>query len=498
MGLNNIIELSKGYIESVFDMGLKQEYNIGEVLLASLYRQVGWQAVKDDKNKRFGEAQVNDAAKVFFNGLEKSKESRDENAFENQDWKTLVYKTLSSPKMPNQVKSKFPILYPFIPDCALYSSASRSKGNPWNPGNLIEKTILLGANEKQRAEILWEKVFISLSSNPSDKSEDVFARLLSNQFLAKRPDNLRWSLNSISHSIFQFDTQIICNAPAHQFVEDLEKVLELKHKLTRRHWLSILESLLRIGCASHLLWQCSMNNQLWRFLRSRFEGIKISEVELKNNFNTESKRFWKPEELAVFVIKGQIQSYIRSQIAINYILKKLEIEEGSSVSLNSISDILDIGNKLEQKSYDNGWKNLISDINDLYDNEPKLISCKYGFTKSIFEYIRYSLGQKQTADIHKRNFDQSFWLRKKANYPAAPWIVDLGPASILCMVYCCSHGHDQNRTLSDFLNHLERYGFIVDQKDFEISNMFSILSTLQVIRDSPDAEGGMVIINPYK
>lgn len=496
MDLKDISDLSGQYESSIFNMGLKPEYNIGEVSLAALYRQVGWQEKKEYGSKRFSESRVNKEATGFFKDLEDAKLKNSDDILENADWKNLISKSLSTPKMPNQVKTKNPILYPYVPDCAVYSSAARLRGNPWNPGNLIEKAILTGSLSKDKAKQLWLAVFKALSSEPDDSNEDILARIISKQFSSRRPDDVIWMVNDISVKAHPFDEDVVRSSPSHQFVLDIEKILILKPKLTRRQWLSILESLLRIGCASHILWLCNMNGQVWEYLRSPLDGNPLDTVELEQKLVSQSHEYWKLEEHAVSVIKEQVQLYIRSQIGINYILKRLE-SEGENVSLSSIKNISLLGDMLEKRMKDGQWNNAITDINDLYEQDPALIACKKGFTNSIYEFIRYSLGQKQTADNHKRNFDQSYWLRKKANYSAAPWIVDLGPVSILTMVYCCSHGHEQSRTIKDFLEHLGRYGFIIDQSDFSNSNMMELLSTLQVISDSPDAEGGMVILNPF-
>lgn len=494
MDLKKINELATEYENSIFELGLRPEYNIGEVSLASLYRQVGWQEKKEKTSKRYGEARVNTEASNFFRNLEN--ENQILGYIKIQDWKKLVKNAISTPKMPNQAKTKNPILYPYVPDCTLYSSAARLRGNPWNPGNLIEKTILIGAGDINKAKDLWRKIFEALSSDYNDQNEDILSRIVSKEFELRRPDDVRWDMNEISQKVAEFDDNIIENSPAKQLFNDIEKILILKPKLTRRQWLSTLESVLRIGCAGHILWVCNLNDQLWTYLKRRYEGVSKSDLNIVNMLTKNANEFWKLEERAVGVIKEQVQAYIRAQIAINYILKKLN-EEGENYSLNSYHELDLIGDILEVKRRDRKWDNLITEINDCFDSQPGLIVCKSGFTRSIFEFIRHSLGQKQTAESHKRNFDQSYWLRKKANYSAAPWIVDLGPTSILTMIYCCSHGYDQNRTIKDFLLHLKQYGFIIEEKDLINSNLMTLLSTLQVVGDSPDAEGGMVIINPF-
>ena len=272
----------------------------------------------------------------------------------------------------------------------------------------------------------------------------------------------------------------------------------LKQILTRRQWLSILESNLRIACAAHILWVCNLNSILWSYLKSCLQNLEITQNEIHSKFKNETKNFWKIEERAIPIIKEQIQEFIRAQIAINYIVKKLK-NEGEQVSLNSIQDIFEIGELIKNKIKINKWDiSELSEINNLFEIDLKLVSCKGGSTNNLFEFLRFSLGQKQTSEPHKKSYDQSYWLRKKGNYSSAPWIVDLGPASILTMVYCCSYGYDQNRTIMDLLKHLSQYGLIITPKDLESSNMLNMLSTLQVIGDSPDAEGGMVIINPFE
>jgi hypothetical protein len=494
----NIKKFSGCYTATILDLGLSPEYNIGEVSLASLYRQVGWRSDSGDSGRRFSESRVNEEAYKFFRKMDSDEEIGTSLVPSNSDWRQILYKALATPKMPNQVKSKYPILYPLVPDCALYSSAARLRGNPWNPGNLIEKLIVTGAANKDSAESLWKMIFDALTSDSTDVNEDILSRVLTKRFIEERPDDVTWSMNKLSMERPPFDSRVIEASPASQFVKDLSKILELKSSLTRRQWLAILESTIRIGCAAHVLFICNLNTKVWEFLRSSLRMDVWNKNRLEERLCNDTIKLWKLEERAVPVIKSQVQSYVRSQIAINHILKRLE-NEGEEIDLNSVNGIHSVGQLISERISSGKWnQDIHATIADLWEADPKLVACKGGSSNSLFEFIRYSLGQKQTAEVHKRNYDQSYWLRKKGNYNSAPWIIDIGPAAILAMVYCCSYGHDQNRTIQDLINHLKSYGLIISQKDLITSNLLNTLTTLQVVGDSPDAEGGMVIINPFK
>lgn len=498
MNVDNYRELTESYKNSVFNLGIVPEYNIGEVSLASLYRQIGWSFTFEGKQNRYSESKVNDEALRLFREIDQGIHGSDY-IFSADDFKSMVYGALSTPKMPNQVKSKHPVLYPLIPDCALYSSAARMKGNPWNPGQLIEKVIVFGAKNISACDSIWRQLFEALSCDHHDVNEDILARALSANFEKYRTNGVQWSLNPISEKFIKFDDFVKYNSPASQFFNDLEKIIQLKKRLTRRQWLSILESSLRISCAAHILWVCNLNIIVWNYFKDCLQNRSIGREQLILNLQNDALRLWKIEEKAVPIIKEQIQGFIRAQIGINYLIKKYDSEGAFTSSiLNSIDNIIDFGQRIKERIETGVWGNdILPKINLLFEEDPKLISCKSGSTNSLYEFIRYSMGQKQTAEPHKRNYDQAYWLRKKGNYSSSPWIFDLGPASIMTMAYCCSFGYDQYRTVSDLLRHLNKYGIIISQKDFENSTLLKTLETLQIVSDSPDAEGGMVIKNPF-
>jgi hypothetical protein len=485
------------YKDSLLDLGISPEYNIGEVSLASLYRQVGWKIITGNKENRYPESQVNIEMKNFVKKINAGNNPR--SYFTKEDWTLLINNALSTPRMPKKNGNAFPILYPYVPDCTLYSGAARLSGNPWNPGSLIESIIYLGSQNDESANELWYEIFQKLGCNPSNGEEDVLARIVTNEFELWRDPNIVWEFSKISRVGKLRDDKILEFSPASAFADDLVKVLHLKNQLTRRQWLSVLESLIRIACSAHILWTCNLNIIVWNYLKARIYGENITDEDFLAQIHDAHFDLWKLEEKAVPIIKEQIQKFIRSQISINYLIELDELKT-SKVSLRTFSEIKQFGDLLESKfsSDETLRKNFIFELNRQYEEDPKLMNSTKGITKNIFEFIRYSLGQKQTADSQKRNFDQSYWLRKKGAYTSAPWIFDLGPSSILTMVYCCSYGHEQNRTVNDLIAHLSRYGLNVSQGEFEASNLLKTLMTLQIIGDSPDAEGGMIIINPFE
>jgi hypothetical protein len=493
----SIYKQNEIYRDSLLNLGMSPEYNTGEVSLASLYRQVGWKIQAKTSKSRFPESQVNVEMKAFVKIINEERNTR--SVFSKEDWILLINNSLSSPRMPKQNGVAFPILYPYVPDCTIYSGAARLSGNPWNPGSLIESIVYLGSESDEKANDLWYEIFEKLSCSSTDGQEDILARIVTKEFESLRDPRIIWQFSEMSWIDQSRDKYLLEYSPARSFVNDLVKVLELKNQLTRRQWLSVLESLIRIGCAAHIMWICNLNIIVWDYLKARINGENVNNLYLLSQIQSAHCDLWKLEEKAVPIVKEQIQRFIRAQIAINFLLG-LEDVSSSAISLKSLLGIEQFGDILESKFRNDASlrKKIMLEIGRYHEEDPKLMNSSRGITKNFFEFIRYSLGQKQTADSQKRSFDQSYWLRKKGTYTSAPWIFDLGPSSILTMVYCCSHGHEQNRTVSDLMEHLKRYGLNVSQSEFESSTLLKTLVTLQIIGDSPDAEGGMIIINPFE
>ena len=145
------------YQNSFLHMYPAPEYGTGEVLLASLYRNVGL---------NLGEGQVPKHGRAFSKNLQKRvRPDNNKSAIniDNTEWERLITRSLSSPKQPNQAKNRFLQINPIVPDAAIYSLSARLTGNPWNPGLLVANALCYGAENDDKALELWQEIFDHLS-----------------------------------------------------------------------------------------------------------------------------------------------------------------------------------------------------------------------------------------------------------------------------------------------------------------------------------------------
>jgi hypothetical protein len=132
------------YSDSLFNIRPAPEYANAEVIVASLYRAVGF------SNHR--ERDVPQAGREF------DKVSRQvvTDSISPAAWLTVTHGILESPRPPNQSAKRSLQLCPIVPDVAIYSGTARTSGNSWNPGLLVQRLISLGADALARRGVSKE------------------------------------------------------------------------------------------------------------------------------------------------------------------------------------------------------------------------------------------------------------------------------------------------------------------------------------------------------
>lgn len=488
------------YKESFLNMRPAPEYASGEVLLASLYRNVGF-------SEKVSEGKVPTLGRDLAKRLERGRRSGgDQGTGIGLDTlKNLMYGAISSPKQPNQTTRRFLQLCPLIPDAAIYSLSARLSANSWNPGELVRRLIGFGELERSRVDDKWRELFHHLSVGPND---DIWAKFLNKEFTSWRTDELRNEWNppegaERSPAIEHWHNGS-ATIPAQQFVRDLDHTLFLKERLTRRQWISLVESILRLGAASHVLWLCRVGLVFNDSIMSVLSGEPPpSEVELRLRFGV-GDPFWRYGQVAGRTIKDNVQGFVMSRLAINLLLwhcETVQVGRANALSGQSLASIPSIAVFLARLADIRGQMRMDEFNQCLHkaiDDNPRVVAGKEGIGSNIGEFLRHVLGQRQTSEAGMDSYDQGYYLRKRGNYKTAPWIVSLGPVSVLTLVHCCTHLAKGPRTVEDFCRHLSNYGIEIRAQDVPQSDLGQTLRNLGLVLDSPDAEGGMVLVSPFK
>jgi hypothetical protein len=478
--------------DSSFSIRPAPEFSTGEVVLSSLYRAVGFDALSEKRVPSIG----NDFRKTL------DKERRNQNPagrLSPEAWRTVVDRIVQSPKASQQSSKRFLSLSPVVPDASIYSGAARVSGNPWNPGQLIKQMVAIGAPTQASAAGIWTQIHEALSVKGDD---DIWARWLQSEFEPRRPASICWKPNEIDLSDPLPDQdRIDLVYPARQFVTDLKGVMGAKSAMTRRQWITLMESLLRIGSVSHVLWLCDVNDKVWRAARSALnkqtDTASESPEAIRREVLTVRRRMLSFGNPAIPAIRDLASRYLSARLGINCVLWALQDIGVPIKSLESSEDIHGFIAKIRGHADELNMNGVIESFNTLQDREVRTIGCKKGVGANLLEFSQYTLGQRQTMDSTLRGYDQGYYLRKKGDARNAPWVLSLGPAAVLAMVHCCLHEVDGPRSIQRLALHLGSYGIEFDLHSVNDSNLGKQLRMLGLVLDSPDAESGMLLVPPF-
>lgn len=492
LGANPWKSSHPAYQASAFNIRPAPEFSTAEVIVASLYRSVGFEGYR--------ETDVPKAGRELDRLSQAVKKKPELGKIRSDTWRTILHGVLESPKQPNQSSKRFLQLCPVVPDIALYSGSARLAGDSWNPGQLIQRMICLGSESEPAVRASWSKLYDSLSVTEGD---DVWARWLQEEFHLRGRSAHTWALNPINDLGVRLPKEDIdaIRFPASQFVSDLDAIMDAKGSMTRRQWISLLEAVIRLGSVMHVVWLCAVNEKLWRTVREILNGemrAPTSRDEVRRKIVNGDARCLAYGNPAVPIIKEYASGYLNARIGLNVILWALD-ELGCSINkLSSSDDLLNFLVTIEQNR--NALledKKVLATYTEIADKEARAIACKKGIGSNLVEFARHTLGQRQTSDESLRGYDQSYFLRKRGEARNSPWVVSLGPVALLAMVHCCLREAAGPRSVQRLRDHLEWYGVQIDLDNMSGGDLGRKLRMLGLVLDSPDAESGMLMIPPF-
>jgi len=485
----------RAYKDSALAISPAPEYANSEVLIASLYRVIGYEAVK--------EGSVPEAGKKLEQRLQKLRDKRQAapNAatLSVDTWNTVLHGVLESPKLPNQSSKRFLQVTPIVPSVALISGSARLSTNPWSPGSLVRRMVWLGSKDFDTALGLWQELFSALEVGDDD---DVFARWLEQETRAWDIQS-SWQLAPVASSdvasLPQVDFDSIQFMPARQFVKDLRAIIQAKESMTRRQWTSLLEAILRLATVAHVTWLCDVQARIWRCLSDALAGNgPTGNDEVSSLLFPPQPQYMTYGGKALNGLKDRASSYLSARLGINALLWSLEKigapYEGDLSSSQAIANLCQHISEHKAALHSAGAPSAIVDIRD---REARALSCNKGIGANLLEFARHVLGQRLTSVHLLRGYDQGYILKKKGNSPSSPWIVSLGPVAVLALVHCALAGMGGPRSIHRLGQHLAAYGITIDRYDIARNDLGHQLRMLGLVLDSPDAESGMLLLPPF-
>ena len=483
------------YASSSLTVSPAPEYASSEVLMASLYRAIGYEDISEGK--------VPQAGRELEQRLQKLRDKRgkapQDATIGVEDWNAVLHGVLESPKLPNQSAKRFLQVTPVVPSLAAFSGSARLAGNPWTPGNLLRRIVWLGSPNRESAGTRWTALFQALSVNDQD---DIFARWLEQESRAwattapwQEAPVREGDIATLAHDDFDH----LGFMPARQFAKDLDALIQAKHALTRRQWTSLVESVVRLAAVSHVAWLCEVQARIWRCLSDALAGAGPTEVtDTRSAIFPERAEYMAYGGKALPGLKDMASSYLAARLGINTVLWSLvEVGHPYDGDVSSSAGIAKLCQHLRQHREVLNGAGVMATLVDIREQEARALNCKKGIGANLLEFARHALGKRQTAMQLLQGYDQGYILRKKGNSNSSPWIVALGPVAVLALVHCALTGVGGPRSVHRLGQHLAAYGVVVDHWDIGRNDLGLQLRMLGLVLDSPDAESGMLLIPPF-
>lgn len=483
----------RSYEKSALAISPAPEYASSEVLVSSLYRTVGFAELKEGGVPQAGRDHDKRVKKL------RDKQRVPEGALVSADtWITVIHGVLESPKLPNQSSKRFLQVSPLVPGMAVFSGSARLSSNSWPAGSLVRRMVWLGANNEASAKALWTDLFEALGVGEGD---DVFARWLQQEAGAWTAPSPSWGAVPLPTE----DSEILARVdftgiqfPARQFTKDLRAIIAAKDSMTRRQWTTLLEAIIRLGAVTHVAWLCDVQARIWRNVREAITEQPLGDQSPARTIFPESPQYMTYGGKALMVFKDLASGYLQARLGINAVLWTLgEIGMPYTAPLSTSDDIQALCKHLRHNRDALARAGVSRSISDVLENEARALLCKKGIGSNLMEFARHCLGQRQTSNPLLRGYDQGYALRKKGSSPSSPWVVSLGPASVLALTHCALAGMGGPRSIQRLVQHLASYGVVVDRNDIAGSDLGHQLRMLGLVLDSPDAESGMLLLPPF-
>lgn len=490
------------YAQSFFALQTMPENATSDALLGSLQRRLG--------NAVVSEREVWGCGSELLTKIERQRTRPAGAVLDPINLRNVLLTHLDSPASASQAAARSLTLVPLVPELANYTAAVRLRGSPWNPGQLAAEAIWCGSLDAAEAHETWRALFDAFAIRADD---DAWARFVNQEISA-------WRLARVAEKVAAraaagggpnpiggaedrpppMGSDSLGAPPARQFIYDLRRVIALRERMTRREWIAYIEALVRLGLVTHTQWLCQVHAAVWQELEDALKG-RWRPDGIESRMRASIRRpLWNIGELYTGRSTTLARQYLRARYGLNLVLHTLDTVDADGVAgLRPPTDFATLTTFTSELAGLTARAGLggsvIKRLTALLEGNPQVASCRSGLTNNLREFWLYSLAKRQVRHRADAEYDQGAWCQKRGG-ERGPWTVQPGPLALCLAAHCCATERGIGATVKDLQDYLLRYGIGSQQGDFIRGPLAPRMRGLGIVVDSPDAEGGMGILDP--
>lgn len=465
----------------------------GEEILGSLIRALGLVSVSEGKvgkhsrelHARLGELDDSGVGPISPSRLEKSERLK-------------LFRTILASSIADSKKGVVR-MFPLVPEICRYSAVPSYASSTWNPGGYL-MNMLSRSVESVEFDELIERMSSALNINQAEDSQDcddLWARFVEEEIASWREGGDEEQRPPSLASEFSLKLGGVAS-PDVNFVRHFPLLLDLKRSMTRRKWIAILDSYLRLVMMQDVIWVCQLQQVMLDMFLVDSDCLEIEWLEER----LQPKSMMKEGMRRSLILDSQIGGYPRVSYGLCYIVEKLE-KLGLGFPENAtLEEILGYHNGARDLMSSDQLRSLFKEFNRLIEeadeNWRKRFDGSLSRLKNIREFIEGSTKRQEFVKESKSGFDQGFWFDKKHRSKHSQFVWSPGPVSVFMMVYLnCRELGVESVSTNEHIEFLATYGMAYSQKDLAHGAWGQTLRSLGLIVSSPDADGGVMIRTPF-
>ena len=392
---------------------------------------------------------------------------------------------------PSSKQSQIDRHLPISSQLALVTDFVRTKGNPWDVGKRMALMVRRGCASDEE--------YVALMSSLDDGEKDLWQAIVDQKLqdrISSAPDDQLSS--GVKSALLQRsgprmvvpgsgDLLPLLYPYASRLKRSLEKVIKWRDILPARHYVCLVDTLLRLHAFTEVHHLALANIKLFELLRKARQGHRFTEGQLKAEFDNHRLGLV-PTGENLLQLARDISMRLESS---RTFFGRMQEVEGKMGSLNELAAWC---NDIRTGSDKKVIKAMEGFDEDQANGELDRQISKSRSRKNFEEFYRYVISQRITATGTDGQFDQGYWARKIGEHRGARWKITISPVAAMLFAGLAADGF-QSCSFRDINDELRNSGLQLDQAARE--ELYQLLKGLGLAVDSPDGDGGFLVRNPF-